>query len=73
MFLALHGQNLLDEKNSYIGGRGNFESILFKRCYSYPSSDGSTFLNLLSNKHYLVQFLAKLWASTANIKGMGVL
>ena len=29
--------------------------------------------NLFSNKHYLVQFLAKLWASTANIKGMGVL
>ena len=28
--------------------------------------------NLFSNKHYLAQFLAKLWASTANIKGMGV-
>ena len=28
MFLALHGQNLLDEKNGYIGGRGNFESIM---------------------------------------------
>ena len=42
-------------------------------CYGYQSSDGSTFLNLFSNKHYLVQFLAKLWASTANIKGMGVL
>ena len=42
-------------------------------CYGYQSSDGSTYLNLFSNKHYLVQFLAKLWASTANIKGMGVL
>ena len=32
------------------------------------------FLNFLnSNKHYLVQFLARWWASTANIKGMGVL
>ena len=31
------------------------------------------FLNLFSNKHCLVQFVAKLWASTANIKGMGVL
>ena len=31
------------------------------------------FLNLISNKQYLVQFLDKLWASTANIKGMGVL
>ena len=29
--------------------------------------------NLSSNKHYLVQFLAKLWASTANIKGTGIL
>ena len=28
MFLALHGQNWLDEKNGYIGGRGNFESIM---------------------------------------------
>ena len=28
MFLALHGQSLLDEKNGYIGGRGNFESIM---------------------------------------------
>ena len=31
------------------------------------------FVNLFSNKHYLVQFLAKLWASTANINGMWVL
>ena len=34
------------------------------------------FKNLCSNKHYLhylVQFLAKMWASTANIKGMVVL
>ena len=31
------------------------------------------FLNLISNKHCLVQFLAKLWASTENIKGKGVL
>ena len=31
------------------------------------------FLNLYFSKHYYVQFLAKLWASTANIKGMGVL
>ena len=31
------------------------------------------FLNLFSDKHYLVLFLAKLWASTANIKGAGVL
>ena len=30
-------------------------------------------LNLLSNKHYLVQFLAELWASTILIKGTGVL
>ena len=28
MSLALHGQNLLDEKNGYIGGRGDFESIM---------------------------------------------
>ena len=42
-------------------------------CYGYQSSDGSTYLNLLSNKHYLVHFLAKLQASTANIKGMDVL
>ena len=31
------------------------------------------FLNMLSIKHYLVPFLAKCWASTANIKGMGAL
>ena len=31
------------------------------------------FLNLLSIKHYLVQFWAKFWNSTANIKWMGVL
>ena len=31
------------------------------------------FLNMLSIKHYLVQFYAKLWASTTNIKCMGVL
>ena len=29
------------------------------------------FLNLLSIKHYLVPFLVKYWASTANIKCMG--
>ena len=28
MSLALHDQNLLDEKNGYIGGGGNFESIM---------------------------------------------
>ena len=28
MSLALHDQNLLDKKNGYIGGRGNFESIM---------------------------------------------
>ena len=28
MSLALHVQNLLDEKNGYIGGRGDFESIM---------------------------------------------
>ena len=28
MSLALHDQNLLDEKNGYIEGRGNFESIM---------------------------------------------
>ena len=28
MSLALHDQNLLDEKNGYIGARGNFESIM---------------------------------------------
>ena len=31
------------------------------------------FLNLWTNNHYLVQFLAKLWASTARIKGVVVL
>ena len=31
------------------------------------------FLNLLSIKHYLVEFWDKLWASTANNKCMGVL
>ena len=31
------------------------------------------FLNLLSIKHYLVQFSAKFGASTANIKRMGAL
>ena len=31
------------------------------------------FLNLLSIEHYLVQFWAKFWASTANIKCMGIL
>ena len=31
------------------------------------------FLNLLSIKHYLVQFWAKFWASTVNIESMGVL
>ena len=30
-------------------------------------------LNLFSKKHYLVQPLAKLWASTTNIKGKGLL
>ena len=28
MSLALDDQNLLDEKNGYIGGRSNFESIM---------------------------------------------
>ena len=28
MSLALHDQNLSDEKNGYIGGMGNFESIM---------------------------------------------
>ena len=28
MSLALHGQNLLDEKNGYIGGMGDFGSIM---------------------------------------------
>ena len=31
------------------------------------------FKKLFSNEHYIVQFLAKLLASTANIKGMGIL
>ena len=31
------------------------------------------FLNLLSIEHYLVQVWAKFWASTANIKCMGIL
>ena len=31
------------------------------------------FLNLLSIKHYLVQFWAKFWASTVNIKCYGIL
>ena len=31
------------------------------------------FLNLWTNKHYLMQFLAKLWASTAKMKGVVVL
>ena len=29
------------------------------------------FLNLFSNKHNLMQFLANLWAATANSKGVG--
>ena len=29
------------------------------------------FLNLFSNKHYLMQFLAYLWASTVKIKDVG--
>ena len=28
MSLALHDQNLLDEKNDYIGGMGNFKLIM---------------------------------------------
>ena len=28
MSLALYGQNLLDEKNGYIEGKGDFESII---------------------------------------------
>ena len=31
------------------------------------------FFNLWTNKHYLVQFLAKLWASIAKMKGVVVL
>ena len=31
------------------------------------------FLNLLSIEHYLVQFWAKFYSSTANIKVMGIL
>ena len=31
MSLALHDQSLLDENNGYIGGRGNFESIMLLR------------------------------------------
>ena len=31
------------------------------------------FLKLFSNKHYVVQFLAKLWASTEKIRGIVVL
>ena len=31
------------------------------------------FLNLWTNKHYLVQFLATFWASTAKMKGVVVL
>ena len=31
------------------------------------------FLNFLSIEHYLVQFWAKLYASTVNIKCMGIL
>ena len=31
------------------------------------------FLNLWTNKQYLVQFLEKLWASTAKMKGVVVL
>ena len=30
-------------------------------------------LNPVSNKHLSMQFFDKLWASTANIKGMGIL
>ena len=29
------------------------------------------FLNLFSDKHYVMQFLANLWASTVNIKDVG--
>ena len=31
------------------------------------------FFNLWTNKHYLVQIWAKLWASTAKLKGVVVL
>ena len=31
------------------------------------------FLNLWTNKHYFVQFLAKLWASTEKMEGVVVL
>ena len=73
MSLALHhvhGQNLSDEKTATLGVRVTLNQSC---CYGYQSADGSTFLNLFSNKHCLVQFLVKLWASTANIKGIGVL
>ena len=63
MSLVLHDQNLLDGKNGYIGGRGIFESIMLLMVNSLQVV--AHFLNLCTNKHYLVQFLAKLWASTA--------
>ena len=68
MSLALHGQNLLDEKNGYIGGRGDFESIMLPWLPVFRWQH--IFLNLCSKKHWLMQFLAKFWASTINIKGM---
>ena len=68
MSLALHGQNLLDEINGYIGGRGDFESIMLLWLPDFKWQH--IFLKLCYNKHFLVQFLAKFWASTANIKGM---
>ena len=38
--------------------------------YGYQSSDGNTFLNLSSIKHYLKKFKAKFGASIANFKCM---
>ena len=52
MSLVLHGQNLLDEKNGYIGGMGNFESIMLLRFPVFRWKH--IFLNLFSNKHYVV-------------------
>ena len=70
MSLAVRGHLLLDEETATLGVGVTLNQSC---CYGYQSSGGSILLNLCSNKHYLVQFCAKLWTTTANIKGMMVL
>ena len=72
MSLALHDQNLLDEKNGYIGGRGNFLINYVAMVNSLQV--GAHFFKICElTSNCLVQFLAKLWASTAKMKGVVVL